>query len=304
MKITIFMNFLNIILSYVLIYGLNFKLAGFNIYFKGYSVTGAALGISFARLIGALISLFVIKRGSGIIKVIDLFKINNFKLLMHVQKSIFNIGIPASIESLLFQGGRLITQIFIVGMGTMAITANYVTTSVFSLINIPGSALSLAATTLVGQTLGRGEKDEAGNILLYLVKLTTACLAFLCILSYPLAPHMASLYSESEQVISTASQILRVNAIVMPLIWSFAFIGPAGLRGAGDARFTMTVSVASMWIFRISLGYILGIPLGLGVIGIWIAMYVDWLVRSIIYSLRIKRGKWKNHVVIFASKNL
>lgn len=304
MKITIFMNFLNIVFSYVLIYGINMKFGSITIYLKGHGVTGAALGISAARFIGALLSLFVLKRGSGPILVSNLFKIFDFKLLFHVQKSIFNIGIPASVESLLFQGGRLITQIFIVSMGTLAITTNYVATSVFSLINIPGSALSLAATTLVGQAMGRGEKDEAQNLLIYLIKLTTVSLIILCALSYPLAPMMASLYSESSEVIKTAAEILRLNAVVMPFIWSFAFIGPAGLRGAGDARFTMIVSVASMWLFRITFGFILGKPMGLGVMGIWIGMYVDWLFRSIVYTIRIKRGKWKDHTVIFASRNL
>ncbi|NSW90692.1 MAG: MATE family efflux transporter [Firmicutes bacterium] len=295
MKITILMNFINIVLSYILIYGIDIGILGIHIYFPGFKVKGAALGISTARLIGAILSISVLVRGSRIIK---LKKLPLLKIDINIQKSIFGVGIPASVESLLFQGGKLITQIFIVTMGTSSIAANYVAGSIFTLINIPGSALSIAATAMVGQSMGRGEKEEAGNLLIYLTKLTAVCLFVPCALSFLLAPALSSLYSQVDEVISISSDLLRLNAVFMPLIWGIAFIIPAGLKGAGDARFTMVVSIISMWVFRITLGYLLGIPLKLGVRGVWLGMFADWLVRSILFYCRLKSGKWKEHSVI------
>ncbi|NSW91637.1 MAG: MATE family efflux transporter, partial [Firmicutes bacterium] len=255
----------------------------------------AALGISIARLIGAVLSLYVLFRGSGII---ELKKIFPLKIDINIQKSIFGVGIPASVESLLFQGGKLITQIFVVAMGTASIAANYIAGSIFTLINIPGSALSIAATAMVGQSMGKGEKDEAGRLLMYLTKLTSICLFFPYVLSFLLAPSLSSLYSQIDEVIKISSDLLRLNSICMPLAWSTLFIIPAGLKGAGYARYTMIVSIFSMWAFRITLGYLLGIPLNLGVRGVWLGMFADWIVRSVLFYLRLRRGKWKEHLVL------
>ena len=73
---------------------------------------------------------------------------------------------------------------------------------------------------------------------------------------------------------------------------------PAGLRGAGDGRYTMVTSILGMWIFRIGLGYVFGVILKMGVTGVWIGMYVDWIVRGSLYYLRLRGGNWKKHVVI------
>lgn len=295
MKVTIFMNIINVVLSYILIYGLDFGSSHFHISLPGFGIRGAALGIAIARTVGAITIMLVMFRGS---KTIKLEKLREFRLNMSLQKSIFGIGVPASVESLMFNSGKLITQVFIVGMGTTAIAANYVGGSVFSLINIPGSALCIAATTLVGQSMGRGETDEAGKLMFYLSKMTSVCLLISCSFSLLFSKQLASLYTQSEDVIKMSVQLIRYSSIAMPVLWSFSFCLPAGLKAAGDAKYTMVTSIVGMWIFRITLGYILGIPLGLGVSGVWFGMYVDWLIRGALYIMRVKKGKWKGHAVI------
>lgn len=295
MKITIIMNILNILLSYILIYGLNIGNAHLHIVIPGFGIRGAALGIAAARTIGAALILYTLLRGSKFIK----FKIDrNFKLNLEILRSIFGIGFPSSVESLMFNGGKLITQVFIVGMGTASIAANYVAGVVFGLVNIPGAALSIAATTLVGQSIGKNEIEEANSILRYLIKLTSACLLILCLLVIPFARVLAAFFTKSSDVIEIASTLIRVSALVMPAIWGISFILPAGLKGAGDAKYTMIVSIFGMWAFRITLGYILGVPLKMGVLGVWIGMYIDWLVRGIFFYIRLQHGKWKKNVVI------
>jgi len=298
MQITLLMNLINIVLSYILIYGIDFSILGLKILFEGYKVKGAAIGITISRLIGAVLSLFVIIRGSKTLKFGNIRKLKDLKINIELQKYIFGVGIPASVESLLFQGGKLIVQVFIVGMGTIAITANYVANSIFTLINIPGSAFSIAATTLVGQFMGKNDKDGAESVLIYLTKLTSLALFIICAVTLPLTDFLSSLYSDVEEVIKISSDILRVNAIIMPIIWATSFIIPAGLKGAGDARFTMITSMICMWIFRISCGYLFGVTLKLGVMVVWIGMYTDWIVRTTVYILRLKSGKWKSNIVV------
>lgn len=295
MKITIIMNIFNIVLSYVMIYGLRVGSAHFHFEIPAMGIRGAAYGIAAARTIGGVLVTLVLLKGSKIIKLtID----RSFRPDFEMLRCIFGIGLPASVESLLFNGGKLITQIFIVGMGTASIAANYVASSVFGLINIPGAALSIAATTLIGQHMGKGEKEEAAETSMYLVKLTSACLLIACAVIFPLARLVASAYTTSPEVIGLSALLIRSSLVSMPLLWAVSFILPAALKGAGDAKYTMIVSIASMWAFRITMGYIIGIPLKQGVAGIWYGMYIDWLVRGVLFYVRLKRGKWKNNSVI------
>ena len=298
MKISIFMNIINVILSYVLIYGLNIQNLHFNILVPGMGIQGAALGIAIARTTGAVIIIFVLLRGSGVIKLTKLF---NFKFDKELLNPIFGVGVPASVESVLFNVGKLLTQVYIVSMGTVSIASNAVGGSIASMLNIPGSALSIAATAIVGQHMGRGKTDEAESSLKYLVVLSSACLAILGLISVPTSKMLASLYTGELDIIALSSTLIKVNAVFIPF-WSLSFILPAGFRGAGDAKYTMITAIIGMWVFRITFGYILGIPLKLGLIGVWLGMYTDWIVRGALYYLRLRSGKWKEHIVIKRQK--
>lgn len=293
-KITIGMNIINVILGYIFIYGININVSNFYFVTSGMGVKGAALAIALARSIGAITILLILIRGSRIVKLKNLKKYKpNFELL----KPIFNVGIPASVESLLFNGGKLITQIYIVSMGTIAIASNSIGGSVVSMLNVPGVALSIAATTLVGQNMGKGDCEEAKRSLLYLNKITVISFLVLSLLSFPMAYLLASLYTDNHEIIKMTGKLIKLNAFCMPL-WPFSFVLPAGLKGAGDGKYTMITSIIGMWLFRITLGYFLGIPMGLGVAGVWIGMYTDWVVRGTLYYIRLKNGKWNKHVLI------
>ena len=76
-------------------------------------------------------------------------------------------------------------------------------------------------------------------------------------------------------------------------LWPLAFVFPNMLRACNDVRYTMIVSIASMFLFRIVLSYILGVNFGMGAIGVWIAMIVDWICRIVFFLLRYRSGKWK-----------
>ena len=82
------------------------------------------------------------------------------------------------------------------------------------------------------------------------------------------------------------------------VIWPIAFTLPNTLRASNDAKFTMIVSVASMWIFRIGFGILMGSVFNMGVIGVWIAMFIDWFVRSIFFVIRYRKGKWTQVKII------
>ncbi|HCW52963.1 MAG TPA: MATE family efflux transporter [Clostridium sp.] len=287
MKISIFMNVINIILGYILIFGID------AIGVPSFGIEGAALAIACARFAGTIVIMYILFKGDKVIKIENIHK---FKFDMNIQFNIFNIGIPAGMEQVIFNAGKLIVQMFIVTMGTASIAANAIGMSISQIINVAGNALCLAATTLVGQYVGKDDIKGAKETLIYLVKTGTTLLVLAGIIFMPIAPMVSGLYTDSSEVIKISTRLIRSNNIAL-IAWGMSFIMSAGLKGAGDTRYTMVTSFIGMWLFRIVFGYILGIKLNLGVFGVWVAMYMDWIVRGAMYCIRIRGDKWIAHRV-------
>lgn len=283
MYVSILMNIINITGNAILIFGF------------GLGAAGAAIATLVSRIIGAVIMLYLLSDKS---KIINLRSIFPLKFRIDVLKKIFSIGIPAGTETVIFQLGKVLTQNFITGFGTAAITANAVTGNLFSLTCMPGSALNLAIITIVGQCVGANEYKEAKD---YIIKITLAGSFFLTItniLIYSLSEPALALYGISQEATIISKDLIFYSCFAQSILWSMAFIIPNGLRGSGDVKYTMTISIISMWVFRVGLGYILAIPYGFGVLGVWWAMIVDWIFRSIFFVGRLARNKWMTKKIV------
>lgn len=276
------MNILNIVISSVLIYG------AFS--WEGLGFVGAGLGLTISRYIGAIGVIYVLMIGFNASLKIGLpsyFRRWDLKILMEV----LGIGVPASIESVLFNGGKLLTQVFVAGMGTDAIAGNFIAFSIASLINLPGNALGSASTIITGTRLGRNQVYQAERQIRHVFWLASLCLCALAFMTVPLSGVLARFYTRDPDVISVTQHLIWLNAAFMP-IWAASWVLPAGLKGARDARYTMYVSMFSMWGARVVVGYVLGIMLGMGVVGVWLGMFLDWAVRGACFWWRLKSGKW------------
>ncbi|STT07221.1 inner membrane protein [Klebsiella michiganensis] len=193
------------------------------------------------------------------------------------------IGIPASIESVLFNGGKLLTQMFVAGMGTNVIAGNFIAFSVAALINLPGNALGSASTIITGRRLGKGQIAQAERQAWHVFWLSTIILTAIAWGTAPLAGLIASFYTSEEDVKVVVKELLWLNAFFMP-IWAMAWTLPCAFKGARDVRYTMWVSMLGMWGCRVVAGYTLGIVLGMGVIGVWLGMVLDWAVRGVCFT--------------------
>lgn len=276
------MNILNIVISSVLIYGL--------FGWQGMGFAGAGLGLTISRYIGAVGIVWVLMIGFTPALRIPLksyFEKLNFAIIWEVM----GIGIPASIESVLFNGGKLLTQMFVAGMGTNVIAGNFIAFSVAALINLPGNALGSASTIITGKRLGKGQIGQAERQLRHVFWLSTIMLTAIAWLSAPFAGLIASFYTREEDVKEVVKVLLWLNAAFMP-IWAASWVLPAGLKGARDARFAMWVSMLGMWGCRVVAGYTLGIVLGMGVVGVWLGMFLDWAVRGVLFYWRMVSGRW------------
>lgn len=276
------MNILNIAISSVLIYGC--------FSWHGLGFVGAGLGLTISRYIGAAAVIYVLV--IGFVPALKISLKSYFtRLNINILREVLGIGVPASIESVLFNGGKLLTQIFVAGMGTDVIAGNFIAFSIVSLINLPGNALGSASTIIVGTRLGRGQLGQPERLLRYIFWLSNIGLCTLALLTVPFAGVLAAFYTQDPQVIHVVKMLVWLNAAFMPF-WAASWVLPAGLKGARDARYTMWVSLLSMWGGRIVAGYLLGIVLGMGVVGIWLGMALDWIIRGACFRRRLNSGRW------------
>ncbi|MBS1209746.1 MAG: efflux family protein [Proteobacteria bacterium] len=298
MEVNTLINVLNVILSYVLIYGMHLRTEWMVITIPGFGVAGAGMALTLARASGVLYLFWtVLLRGDFLPDM----RLRDFRFDRGLQRAIFAIGIPASIESMIFNGGKLIVQVFIVGMGTVAIAANYIAFSVSNLINIPGAALAVALTTLVGHDAGRADYDAARRSMWHVLKVAWVCMAIIGLVFIPLAPAAVGLYSQDAEVIHVGSLLVRMNCVFL-ICYPTTFVLPNGLKGSGDARFTVLTTLTGMLLFRLMLGYFLGVTLGYGVVGVWCGVIADWFVRSALYVIRLRGTRWQRQALSIRHK--
>jgi len=103
---------------------------------------------------------------------------------------------------------------------------------------------------------------------------------------------LVGLYGLSPEAAGMAQQLLIIHSIILALIHPIAFCLGNSFRAANDVKYTLIISIASMWIFRVGLSYIFAGILGWGVMGVWFAMFSDWVVRALFFGVRLVRGTW------------
>ena len=213
-------------------------------------------------------------------------------------RKILHIAIPNGVENGLFQLGRVLVVSIISRFGTAQIAANAVANNLDGMGCIAGQAMNLAMITVVGQCMGAGEKGQAVWYTKKLWKFTYGITAVVNSVILISLPFLLNIYSLSPEAWRLAFILVCIHDGCAILLWPTSFTMPNALRAAGDVKFTMVVSVASMFVFRIGFSVILGINFGLGAIGVWIAMVFDWLCRVAFYTWRFLSKKWLEFKVI------
>jgi putative MATE family efflux protein len=214
-----------------------------------------------------------------------------------LMRSILKVGWPAALESSFFHLGKIVTQTIVVGLGTTAMAANFIAFYVSNFVNTPGTALGVAATTLVGMRLGAGRVEAAQRVLRRVIRSANGCLSMLALLVLPFSWWLAGLFGNDAEVTRQAAWLIALSCVFMPA-WAGSWVLPAGLRGAGDTRYGLIVGSSTMWGLRIGAGYLLGIVCGLGVVGVWMGMFADWIVRNILFRKRMRGTAWTRHRVL------
>ncbi|MCQ6279438.1 MATE family efflux transporter [Bacillus sp. EB600] len=283
LRLSLFMNFTNTCLNVLFITIFNM------------GVKGLVISILLARVLGMAASLIYIIRYNETIR----FKIKNaLKVDIPILKKVMFIGIPFAVEQLFFSGGKLLTQTFIVQLGTYAMSAYAIANSIVLLFQIGPNALGIGIVTVVGQCIGQRNIEDARKFIKSLTVLASILFVVTSATLLPFFPLMMKVFKAPDEIISTIFTLILMSAIAQPFFFPLSFTMPSALRAAGDSNFTSIASLLSMWLIRVVLGYILGITLGFGIIGVWAAMIFEWVVRGTIFVKRFNGKKWYAHRLV------
>lgn len=267
----------------------------------GMGAGGAALSTLIVRVLGAGIMLTLFHRKKGELYIEKLLR---YKPDWTVIRKILRIGVPNGIENAMFHFGKLLTQSLISAMGTASIAANAVALTVSNFQYTVGTAFSSATITIVGQSVGAREEGQAKYYAKLMTALNYLALWVVIALTLVFVSPVISLYGLSEQAAITAKDLIIYHCVCAGLVWPVAFMLPSAFRAASDVKFPLVVSMVTMWVFRVAGSYVCALEtvsvfglftipgFNLGVMGVWVAMTVDWLFRTIFFLIRFGSGAW------------
>ncbi len=283
MLISMISNVMNIAGNAVMIWGFHM------------GVAGAALSTLISRVFCAVVVLIQLRKDRQEIVVRDYIRIRpNWSMI----KRILGIGIPSGVENSMFQLGKLAIQSTVSTLGTAAIAAQAMTNILENLNGIAAIGVGVGLMTIVGQCLGAGRQDEAVYYIKKLCVIAEVIIIISCLGVFALTKPITILGGMEKESADMCFHMMMWITIVKPLVWIMAFIPGYGLRAAGDVKFSMITSCCTMWVCRFCLCVFLIRRLGFGPMGVWIGMFADWTVRSIIFTWRFHSRKWLRHKVI------
>lgn len=283
MKASLVMNVINIFGNAMLIYGLRM------------GVTGAAVATLAGRIFSAIWVMMQQQKADNPYRI---EKLSDLRPEMRQIRPILVIGVPSGLENGMFQIGKLCVSSLTATLGTSAIAANAVANTVATVANIPGNTIGLAVIPVIGRCLGAGDKEQAKRYAKLLMNIAFVGLAVMNLAVYVSIPAVAQAYHLTEAAKRMCIDVIQLFCIFSIFFWALSFALPQVLRSGGDAKYTMSVSILSMWIFRVVLSYFFVLQMDMGLIGVWLGMCIDWICRSIFFSIRFFSGKWMEHKVI------
>lgn len=285
--LNIMMCVLDVVFNYFFIYVLNM------------GVMGAALGTGVAELITALLMLYFLLWRSKMLHLVnrdeeDDANDRSFRPTADIVHTAFKIGAPMGFQHMLMGGAQVVSTIIVAPLGTIAIAANSLAITVESLCYMPGYGIAEAATTLVGQSIGAGQRLLTKSFAYMSVALGIGVMTLMGILMWVFAPEMMTLMSPVGEIIAQGTDILRIEAWAEPM-FAAAIVCNGVFIGAADTLKPAIMSLTSMWCVRLTLAAYLARDYGLR--GVWTAMAIELTFRGLLFLTRLFRGRWMKKIV-------
>ena len=283
MMISVASNLVNLALNLLFVWGL------------GFGVAGSACATLLARIFAMAVVMYKLRNPK---LTVPLTQYHSIRPDWGEIRRILRIGIPSGVENSMFQFGKLAIQSTVSLMGTAAIAAQGIANIVENLNGILAIGAGIGLMTVVGETLGAGRKEEAVYYVKKLCIISEFVIIASCIVMFILVHPIVYFGGMEPESVKLCLHMVTWITIVKPVVWVMSFIPAYGFRAAGDVKFTMTVSVISMWLCRVSLTIVLARVFGMGPMAVWIGMFTDWTVRGVVYTARFRSRRWLGHQVI------
>ena len=252
-------------------------------------IKGSVLALFLARTIGAacaVITLFFLHP-----PVKPDFK-EMFKFDRKLAGGILKVGVPLAFEQICLSVGNIVAEMYMILLGTTALATHAIANSIMGLIFAPAMSTANLAVAVVGRCIGAGEYDEAYRYGKSCTVISHILMGAACLIGYPLLPVLLKQYNPSPEVAEMATRLLYWSLIGLIFFYPKSGTMPAVLRAGSDTLYPTIVSMIVLWVFTIGMGYLLAIPMGLGLNGTWIAMWTAWAVRSTLFASRYRSKKW------------
>ena len=261
------------------------------IYIMDLGVVGAALGTGVAELITAALMMWFLLVRSPMLALKGQRGI--FRPQRDVVTTAFKIGAPMGLQHTLMGGAQIVSTIIVAPLGTVAIAANSLAITVESLCYMPGFGIAEAATTLVGQGIGAGQRLLTRSFAYMSVGLGIVVMTLMGVLMWVFAPELMAFMSPVEEIVVQGADALRIEAWAEPM-FAAAIVCNGVFIGAADTIKPAVMSLTSMWAVRLTLAAVLAPIYGLR--GVWTAMAIELTFRGIIFLVRLLRGNWQKGI--------
>lgn len=275
---SVIINVVNIFLDYALIFG-KFGMPSLG-------VRGAAIATSIAQVLGFIFIAIYMYKYSKIKVKLKYIKDIDYSMV----KSLMKLSIPSSFQEGAFSISRLLSNFFIVSLGSVAFASNQITTSIESISFMPGWGFAVAATTLVGHKIGEKNYKKAKEYAYCSILLATLVMLICSVLFLAIPRTLFSLYigAGEENVIREGVLCLMVASIEQPFM-AISMVAGGVLKGSGDTKTPFKVSVISSWIVRLPLMFIVIYVLKLSVVYVWIITTIQWIIDGSIIFILFRR---------------
>lgn len=285
MYVTLGVNVIHVIGNYLLIFG--------HFGFPELGVTGAAISTVISRAIGVVVLFFLLYRSvPAPIRNKDYVSWNGLYV-----KQILGIGVPAAGEHLAWHSQYLMMLGFVNLIGMTALNTHVYVMNISNYFMALGMAIGTGTEIIVGQMVGGGAMREAYRRLLRSVGISFVLTFGVVAVASFFRHELLGLFTDDPEIIAVGAGIFLLSLVLEPGR-TFNMVIINSLRAAGDARFPVLMGVVSMWGIAVPLAYWLGIHLGIGLLGIWIAFTVDEWVRGMIMLLRWRSRAWEKKALV------
>ncbi|PKH09755.1 MATE family efflux transporter, partial [Planomicrobium sp. MB-3u-38] len=278
MMISIVINGINAVLDYVLIFGF--------LFIPELGIVGAAIATVISRLIGSLALFYYVNKEKVLAFRKDYWHLDKGHLM-----ELSTLGAPAAGERLVMRAGQIVYFGFVVALGTNAFAAHQIAGNVEVFSYMIGYGFATAATILVGQQIGAGNLAEARKYAKLSTQVTVVFMTLLGAVLFFFGDWAASFFTEDPEVISDIGTALKISGVFQPFL-AVLMVLTGAFQGANNTKFPMYLTAFGMWAVRTLLVYLLGIQLGWGLAGVWIAIGIDIAFRAVVLVIQFSRGRW------------